>query len=92
MKNKQKNIVITPELVSKFVTGQTSIEEWLTVLAAMRENPEIREIVTTSLRVNGIMNETEQPSYQPSEATNRTIRKKIAELSNDKIDKNHSLS
>ena len=59
MKNKQENIVITPELISKFVTGKASIEEWLTVQAAIREDPDIREIVTASLQINNKMNEIE---------------------------------
>ena len=59
MKNKQESIVITPELISKFVAGKTSMEEWLTVQAAIREDPDIREIVTTSLQINSQMNEVE---------------------------------
>lgn len=59
MKNKKEEIVITPELISKFVAGKTSMEEWLTVQAAIRENPDIREIVTASLQINSKMNEVE---------------------------------
>jgi ribosomal protein L9 len=66
MKNKQKNIVITPELVSKFVTGKTTIEEWLAVLAAMREDSDIRKIVTTSLQIHNKMSETDHLFHSPS--------------------------
>lgn len=67
MKNEQENIIITPELVSKFVSGKTSTEECLAVLAAIRENPEVRKIVTTSLKINNMMNEVEHQFYSPSD-------------------------
>lgn len=76
MKNEEENIVITPELISKFVAGTTTIEEWLTVLAAIRENPEIRNIVTTSLEINRKMKGVKHELFSPSEVDNIVKRNK----------------
>lgn len=76
MKNEEENIVITPELISKFVAGKTTIEEWLTVLAAIRENPEIRNIVTTSLEINRKMKGVKHEFFSSLEVDNKGKRGK----------------
>ena len=76
MKNEEENKVITPELISKFVAGKTTIEEWLTVLAAIRENPEIRNIVTTSLEINRKMKGVKREFFSSSEVDNKGKRGK----------------
>lgn len=45
-------IIVTPELITKFVLGNASLDEWVTVVAAMKKYPAIKKIVESSLRIN----------------------------------------
>ena len=52
VKNDTYGIEVSPELISKFIMGKATVEEWLAVMVAMRKDPQVMEIVTTSMRVN----------------------------------------
>lgn len=51
MKQDNDKIVVTPELVAKFISGNVSFDEWVTVVAAMEKYPELKSIVESSRRI-----------------------------------------
>lgn len=50
--NIDSSSVITPELISKFVLGKTSLEEWVTMMAAIKKYPWVKKIVDVSNDIN----------------------------------------
>ena len=49
---KKGDITITPELITRFVLGSTTADEWFAVSAAMREDPKVREHVRLTMELN----------------------------------------
>jgi len=50
--NIDSSSVITPELISKFVQGKISLEEWVTMMAAIKKYPWIKKNVDASIEIN----------------------------------------
>lgn len=48
---KDGDIIITPELIARFVLGTTTTDEWFAVSAAMRDNPQIRKHVMLTMEL-----------------------------------------
>lgn len=51
-KKHDESSAITPVLISKFVQGKTSLDEWITVVAAMKKYPWVKRIVDISIKIN----------------------------------------
>lgn len=51
MKNDNDIIIVTPELIAKFISGNVSLGEWVTVSAAMKKHPELKRIIESSRKI-----------------------------------------
>ncbi len=51
-KEREGKSIITSELISKFVQGKTSLDEWVTVMAAIKKYPWVKKIVDVSININ----------------------------------------
>ena len=51
-KKQEGRSTITSELISKFVQGKTSLDEWVSVMAAIKKYPWVKKIVDVSIKIN----------------------------------------
>ena len=68
MKGKEDRTIITPELISKYVSGKTTLDEWITVVAAIQKYPLVRKMIETSIQTNreyGINQPVKNTNAQP---------------------------
>ena len=82
VKNDTYGIEVSPELISKFIMGKATVEEWLAVMVAMRKDPQVMEIVTTSMRVNGAIDSSGKLSCSSSDLFKKKLSKEYKELAN----------
>lgn len=65
---KKGDITITPELITRFVLGSTTADEWFAVSAAMREKPKVREHVKLTMELYSDLGE-KMPMANPQGQT-----------------------
>lgn len=73
---KQKgDIIITPELIARFVLGTTTTDEWFAVSAAMRDNPKIRKQVLLTMELHNDLTEKTAMANPQAQTVCITLKK-----------------